>query len=146
MCRKPVPLDGDLFHRMHLAHIQSRGAGGSDTAENTLCKCFHCHIEVEHTKGDKLSKISVFAMNDCDWMAGEDAQSVRDEYNENYGGDDGECIEEPLVAMTDEELEATPFRDDDGNGNPVKTTFKAVIDKLIADGQKFPCFFASTEC
>jgi len=52
-CGKPLPLHGDLFTRMHLSHIKSRGVGGSDTAENTQAKCFRCHIEREHTKGEK---------------------------------------------------------------------------------------------
>lgn len=53
-CDKPVPLYGSVFTRGHLAHIKSRGAGGSDTAENTRLRCFHCHIELEHTKGIEL--------------------------------------------------------------------------------------------
>ena len=31
-----------------MAHIQSRGAGGSDTLENTLVKCHRCHMK-EHS-------------------------------------------------------------------------------------------------
>ncbi len=37
----------------HLAHIKSRGAGGSDTLENTRCLCFIHHIISEHTLGEK---------------------------------------------------------------------------------------------
>lgn len=32
----------------HLAHIVSRGRGGHDTPENTVCKCAHCHLVLEH--------------------------------------------------------------------------------------------------
>lgn len=52
-CGICLPLHGDVFTRAHLAHIKSRGASGSDTIENTRIRCFHHHIEVEHTKGLK---------------------------------------------------------------------------------------------
>jgi 5-methylcytosine-specific restriction endonuclease McrA len=32
----------------HLAHIISRGAGGSDTMENTRVLCPDCHLVGEH--------------------------------------------------------------------------------------------------
>jgi len=51
-CGRPVPLNGNVFERAHLAHIRSRGAGGEDTPENTRIKCFHCHIIQEHGKGE----------------------------------------------------------------------------------------------
>jgi 5-methylcytosine-specific restriction endonuclease McrA len=56
VCGHRRPLDGGLRDRMHLAHIVSRGAGGSDTLENTVCKCYGCHIEVEHGLKWKGSK------------------------------------------------------------------------------------------
>jgi 5-methylcytosine-specific restriction endonuclease McrA len=36
----------------HLAHIKSRGAGGSDTEENTRLLCMACH-HAEHNCGGK---------------------------------------------------------------------------------------------
>jgi 5-methylcytosine-specific restriction endonuclease McrA len=36
----------------HLAHIKSRGAGGSDTEENTRLLCWACH-HAEHNCGGK---------------------------------------------------------------------------------------------
>ena len=50
-CGKPLPLYGSIFTRAHLAHIVSRGAGGSDTAENTRILCPSHHLIAEHTKG-----------------------------------------------------------------------------------------------
>lgn len=35
------------FEEAHLCHIISKGAGGSDTPENTQIKCADCHIK-EH--------------------------------------------------------------------------------------------------
>jgi 5-methylcytosine-specific restriction endonuclease McrA len=38
--------DGDP-RAYDMAHIQSRGSGGSDTLENVRCKCHSCHMK-EH--------------------------------------------------------------------------------------------------
>ena len=40
-----------------------------------------------------------------------------------------------------EQMNRLTFCDDDGT----KRTFQEQLDKLITDGKKFPCFFASTE-
>lgn len=52
-CGELLPLYGSIFRRAHLAHILSRGAGGSDTIENTRIRCYWHHIVCEHTKGLK---------------------------------------------------------------------------------------------
>lgn len=50
-CGLWMPKDGDLYTRAHLAHIVSRGAGGSDTEENTRILCWRHHLVSEHTLG-----------------------------------------------------------------------------------------------
>ena len=52
-CGKFLPLYGSVFTRAHLAHLQSRGAGGSDTQENTRILCPPHHLISEHTKGER---------------------------------------------------------------------------------------------
>ena len=52
-CGKFVPLltpggGFNVFTCAHLAHIKSRGAGGSDILSNVVIKCYQCHIEIEH--------------------------------------------------------------------------------------------------
>lgn len=43
-CDRWVPLNGSSeYDTAHLAHIKSRGSGGSDTPENTRILCFTCH-------------------------------------------------------------------------------------------------------
>ena len=51
-CDAPLPLDGPLTVRAHLAHVRNKRMWG-DTLENTRIKCYHCHIELEHQKGIK---------------------------------------------------------------------------------------------
>lgn len=57
MCQHDVAIAGFTAYRClnpvtwesgHLAHIISRGRGGDDSAENTCCKCAHCHLVLEH--------------------------------------------------------------------------------------------------
>ena len=51
ICGKQLPFDGDVFTRAHMAHIQGKGAGGSDTEANTRLLCYFHHIIVEHGGG-----------------------------------------------------------------------------------------------
>jgi 5-methylcytosine-specific restriction endonuclease McrA len=41
----------------HLAHIQSRGAGGSDTEENTRLLCAECHMKSHNCGGKPLAPV-----------------------------------------------------------------------------------------
>lgn len=48
-CGNWVDLKGEtIFNTAHLAHVKSKGAGGNDTEENRVIKCYRCHIEIEH--------------------------------------------------------------------------------------------------
>jgi hypothetical protein len=87
----------------------------------------------------------VFAMNDCDWMAGEDVESCIVAYLEFTGCGDtpgarAEYIDEPHE-VSDAVMDGFSFVDDDRT----KRTFREQLQKLIDDGTKFPVFFASTE-
>lgn len=89
--------------------------------------------------------MKVFAMNDCDWMAAETLEEATAAYVKDFTGgrEEHDVLDNP-TELTD--VEAEP---------PVKRTFREQrgrdgqadlqLSKLIAEGQKFPCFFASTE-
>jgi 5-methylcytosine-specific restriction endonuclease McrA len=47
ICKTRVIWQAGFFDSMHLAHIRSRGAGGSDTPENVRTLCMRCHM-LEH--------------------------------------------------------------------------------------------------
>lgn len=47
---------GVLWNTGHLAHIKSRGAGGSDTRENTRILCQGCHLINDHNPKSVPSK------------------------------------------------------------------------------------------
>ena len=51
VCRRWISwMDG------HMAHIVSRGRGGSDTLENCVWKCPACHLVKEHAGGKPCPK------------------------------------------------------------------------------------------
>ena len=57
-CGRPLPLNGSLWERMHLSHIVSRGAGGSDIPSNTKCMCRTHHLDWLHNCEGKPIKIT----------------------------------------------------------------------------------------
>jgi hypothetical protein len=99
--------------------------------------------------------IKIFAMNDCDWYAGTTAEDATRGMAENLGFETtpeaiAEMCEEYTVKpveLSDEDLERKMFADDDEDGakGSVERSFRAQLDNMIATGEEFPCFFASTE-
>lgn len=75
-------------------------------------------------------------------MAGADVESVKAAYVAEIGGGDPGCLGdyEPEV-VTDADMDRLKFTDDDGT----KRTFREELGRRVAAGDKFPCFFASTE-
>lgn len=51
-CGDPIPLEGDVFTRMHMAHVQNKRMYG-DNLDNVRSKCYECHIVKEHNAGGK---------------------------------------------------------------------------------------------
>lgn len=86
--------------------------------------------------------MKIFKMNDCDWMAGEDAESVKKEYAANYS--DGDHENQEPRQLTEEELDNKKFFDTEIE--PYKhRTFREELQRLIDADASFPRFFASTE-
>ena len=46
-----------LPYKAHMAHIKSRGAGGSDTLDNVRTKCGQCHTVEEHSGGKVVPRV-----------------------------------------------------------------------------------------
>jgi hypothetical protein len=96
--------------------------------------------------------VKVYHMNDCEWFAGEDLESCIKYYFEEYIGEDDtpENREEYLndaEELSEAEMDRLKFTDIEGEwGERDKQyTFREALDKMIAEGTEFPCFFASTE-
>ena len=86
--------------------------------------------------------IKVFEMDDCTWYAGESSESVTAKYLTEGG--DGYDDADPPVELSEETLKRLTFSDVSG---PVivKRSFREELDRMIAAGKEFPCFFATTE-
>ena len=88
--------------------------------------------------------MKVFAMNDCDWMAGETLESVKALYMREYAGGlpEDEALDDPSE-VNEHEMGRLRFHDSENCEDD--STFQEELDRRIAAGEKFPCFFASTE-
>lgn len=90
--------------------------------------------------------MKVFAMNEYDWMAGESLESATEMYLKEYA--DGLPADEALDnphELTEELLDRFRFHDADADGPESYRTFRQELDRRVAAGETFPCFFASTE-
>ena len=100
-------------------------------------------IEIkEITKMERLPK--VYEMNDCDWWADFSLEEARKNYSDFIEIEDDES--EPVELTIEEMQELTYAKDCDYPDSKVFTiTFKQQLEHMIKKGEKFPCFFASTE-
>lgn len=99
--------------------------------------------------------IKVFKMNDCDWYAGasaEDAKRAMAEWNGYPSTPEGvaEMCEEfsaDPVELSAEEMNQCMFTEDavEEHGWQRELSFRERLAEMIADGDEFPSFFASTE-
>lgn len=97
-------------------------------------------------------EIEIFKVNDCEWYAATTADGAIkaaaelvsepsvEEYRRNY-----DAFDVP-VRLEPEDMQKLKFMDEreDGANGPVRT-FREQLDRMIAAGDTFPCFFASTE-
>jgi len=90
--------------------------------------------------------MNVYAMNDCDWVAAETAESAIKFYLDMISEKDTpesreEFLEEPIEPLADEHMDKMRFHDEDGRVR----SFTEQLAKEHAKGKTFPAFFASTE-
>lgn len=92
-----------------------------------------------------MSTMKVFKVNDYEWWAGADLDSIRTAYEQHTGiaADSDEGFDNPRE-LSDEELQKKTIHFDEGE-QPDHSTFKEYLDELIAKSHEFPCYFAGTE-
>jgi hypothetical protein len=105
-----------------------------------------------------METIKIFNMDDCTWVAAANLDDAWRAFAEFYGygtteadiqraREDSQGFEPEEVA--DAELDRMRFIDDQGDPSPETTrTFReqlAVMKGADPDGDRFPCFFATTE-
>jgi hypothetical protein len=84
--------------------------------------------------------MKIFKLNDCDWWAGEDLESVKSAYIEEVGGD----VDDDARELTEAEMDSLDFVDELPDYGEHRT-FREQLRRMIDSGAQFPCFFASTE-
>ena len=89
-----------------------------------------------------VGKIKVFQLNDCDWYAGATIKEAKECLMEATGMSADEAFEDEHQ-LSWQAMRRLKFFDEDGEteiGN-----FQEVLNKMVKDKCKFPCFFATTE-
>lgn len=93
--------------------------------------------------------MKVFEINECEWYAGEDAESCIKLAMEESGltredvcdgNEDTKSME-----LSEEAMDRLHFIDEDEAGNTTKRTFAEQLQLMIERGETFPAFFATTE-
>lgn len=89
-----------------------------------------------------IMNMKIFRMNDCDWCAGEDLESVVEFYMDFVDLDKDEACDQPCE-LTELDMDRLIFTPDSKDED--LRTFREELKRLIDKGEKFPMFFASTE-
>jgi hypothetical protein len=92
-----------------------------------------------------MSEIKVFRVNDYEWWAGTNLESIRAAYKGHTGidPDSDEGFDSPRE-ISEAGMSKVVIRDD--GPEKFEQTFRQYLDEMIALNQTFPCFFAGTEC
>ena len=85
--------------------------------------------------------MKVFAMNDCDWWAAETLEAAKAAYLKETGLEEADDPFDDPHELTPEEMDRLRFHSKDW----AVRSFQEQLDWMIASGQDFPAFFASTE-
>ena len=95
--------------------------------------------------GARKENMKVFQMNDCDWMAGETLEECKAEYLSGFwhGATEEDAFDDPRE-LTDAEMDKKIFVDNEAEPE-VRRTFREQLAHIIAKGETFPTFFASSE-
>jgi len=85
--------------------------------------------------------IKVFRLNDYEYWAGENLETVKAEYLRQTGVPENEAFDDP-EEITPDEMATRPLMDD---GDSTIKTFADGLAGMLRDGTKVPCYFAGTE-
>jgi hypothetical protein len=84
--------------------------------------------------------MKVFQLNDYEWWAGEDLESVKAAYLKETGVSEEEAFEDPQE-VSEADMQVLKYYQTEG----VFCSFAEALADMLAAGDKFPCCFACTE-
>lgn len=87
--------------------------------------------------------IKIFEVTEGDWIAAETVEQARECCQRVTGIGDDDCAD--AHELSDAELDTFEFADEPDNENSAKRTFREQLAYMIAQGEKFPCYFATSE-
>lgn len=92
-----------------------------------------------------INGIKIFSLNEFDWWAGADLESVKNAYLEETGLDAEEAFEDDTPEeLSDADLDRLRFHYDlDDRSKTI--SFREQLEDMVRSGMSFPCFFGSTE-
>lgn len=87
--------------------------------------------------------IKVFKVNDCDWVAASTPEEALECLKTITDVEGDEVAEE----LSDDDMNEFEFHSEekDEHGDSIKIPFRQQLNKMVAAGEKFPTFFASSE-
>lgn len=107
---------------------------------------------------DRMKTIKIYNMDDCTWIAAENVEDAWRALAEFFGYGESEAgVAEAKgdnqgfepEELTDADLDRLRFVDDQDDPSPETTrTFREQLAAMMGadpDGDRFPCFFATTE-
>jgi hypothetical protein len=83
-------------------------------------------------------------MDEYEFWAGKDEEEVKAAFLKEIC-DDEDPDWEDFFELSSEQIDTFTIQDEEVVGSPV-TSFRARLDRMISEGQRFPCPFACTEC
>ncbi|HVK55882.1 MAG TPA: hypothetical protein VM532_12745 [Burkholderiales bacterium] len=93
--------------------------------------------------------ITIFRINEFEWYAGDcTPEEILAFYMKETGctkeeaTDDDDTLPE---ALSDEEMDKMIITTEPGNSESTTMTAREYLARMVAEGQQFPCSFASTE-
>lgn len=86
--------------------------------------------------------VRVYMVDDVTWYAAESEEDALRKAMEDTGLGRGD-FEEDIGYMSDAQMEAFNFVDEERPD--VKMNFRQRLEEMVAEGYKFPCFFATSE-
>lgn len=87
--------------------------------------------------------IKVFKLDDYDWWAGESLEEVITEARNKCGQECYEDAETEAYELSEEAMKTHKFVDQYDEGYEY-ITFEEQLQKMIDNGESFPCLFATT--
>jgi hypothetical protein len=88
-----------------------------------------------------MNEIRVFQLNQYEWWAGPDLETVKAHYLMTTGVSAEEAFDDPCE-LSPESLKTIPFTYNDGK----EITFAERLRELLDSGRQFPCCFAIRDC